>query len=76
MGKEKRFCRRTVSSIRGAENVVGGVATGGREIKDGAPESLERNKPERDEVETSVDSSVCGEEWKSLELGVTCNFSS
>lgn len=74
-GREKRFCRRTVSSIRGGEDVERGVDTGA--TRDGAPESFGRNILGcRDECGPSMDSSVCAEKWEVLGLGVTCKVSS
>jgi len=76
-GREKRFFRRTVSSIRGGEDVEEGVDVGARGARDGAPESFERKIFRcKDEGGASMDSSVCAEKWEVLGLGVTCKASS
>jgi len=76
-GREKRFCRRTVSSIRDGEDVEGGIYAGTGGARDGAPEPFE-GKPLgcKDEGEAEMDSSVCAEKWEVLGLGVTFKVSS
>jgi len=63
MGKEKRCCRRTVSSFRGVDDVGRDVAAVGRDAADCG-------------LEPFADSSVCAVKWEVLRLGVTCGFSS
>ena len=77
IGREKRFCRRTVSSIRGGEDVEGDVDAGTGTAWDGAPGPFEKKTLGRKgEGKVSMDSSVCAEKWEVLGLGVTRKVSS
>jgi len=76
MGKEKRCCRRVVSSIRGADDLGRGVPAAGRDVEDGTLEQSEGDTFVNGEGTTSAESSVCVVKWEVLGLGATLEFSS